>query len=65
MSLSRLHEIAGCDAANRNADVVFVHGLGGISAATPHAAPFLRYTSSGRGSLRGRFAVTPRRITVA
>lgn len=27
--MSRLHEISGCDNAERKADVVFIHGLGG------------------------------------
>jgi hypothetical protein len=32
--LSRLHQISGCENAERKADVVFVHGLGGDAFAT-------------------------------
>lgn len=27
--MSKLHKISGCDNADRKADVVFIHGLGG------------------------------------
>lgn len=32
--MSQLHEISGCENAERKADVVFIHGLGGDALAT-------------------------------